>query len=193
MNPCPCGYLGEARCRCTEERVRDIGHACRGRCSIASICTSRCRGPRRRRWRARRPGRRARGRESRQRGAPASARAGGLSERAARRARGDTPLCTRTRRFRAAPARGEASRSVGAGLPSLSQAARSIADIASADRIDVAHVSEALSLRSPDRPRPVTDGVPPARTRHCSVSRPPTAVGAREAKFSCTAHAPYGA
>jgi magnesium chelatase family protein len=22
MNPCPCGYLGEARCRCTEEQVR---------------------------------------------------------------------------------------------------------------------------------------------------------------------------
>jgi magnesium chelatase family protein len=22
MNPCPCGYLGESRCRCTEEQVR---------------------------------------------------------------------------------------------------------------------------------------------------------------------------
>lgn len=22
MNPCPCGYLGQARCHCTEEQVR---------------------------------------------------------------------------------------------------------------------------------------------------------------------------
>ena len=45
MNPCPCGWLGDAsgRCRCAPDQVARYRGRCRGRCSIASTLRSTCR------------------------------------------------------------------------------------------------------------------------------------------------------
>jgi len=155
MNPCPCGYLGEARCRCTEERVaryrsrvsgpvldridlhievprpapEALASAPTGETSIA--VASRVSAARLRQLE----------------------RAGCLNARLG--VREVTRHCALERAAsellqRAAKHLGLSARACHRCL----KLARSIADIASADRIDVAHVSEALSLRSPDRPPP---------------------------------------
>ena len=55
MNPCPCGFCGDAmrECRCTPQQIAALSRAaCRVRCAIASISPSTCRRCRRRRSRA---------------------------------------------------------------------------------------------------------------------------------------------
>ena len=154
MNPCPCGYLGEARCRCRRSACCAIARGCRVRCSIASICTWKCHARRRRCCRRRRMERRAsRFRRAWLRRARCSSSARTSSTRSWGRASWHAIVRWSAQRPKLLATRGDATGIVGARMSSLSEAGAYVADLAGAVRIEVAHIGEALSLRCLDRQR----------------------------------------
>jgi len=152
MNPCPCGYLGEARCRCTEERVARYRARISGplldridlhvevprpppealvgapQGETSEIVAERVAAARARQLeRAGCLNARLEPRELR-RWCTIESTAAALLERAARQLGLSARACHRCIKL-----------------------ARSIADLAGAERLEIAHVSEALSLRCLDR------------------------------------------
>jgi magnesium chelatase family protein len=151
MNPCPCGYLGEARCRCTEERVARYRSRVSG--PLLDRIDLHVEVPR--------PAPEAlAGAPTGETSAVVTARVGTARRRQLERARclnarltarELTRHCVLDRAasellLRAAKQLGLSARACHRCL----KLARSIADLAGIDRLDVTHVSEALSLRSPD-------------------------------------------
>jgi magnesium chelatase family protein len=155
MNPCPCGYLGEARCRCSEERVARYRARVSGplldRIDLhvqvprppPEVLAGEADGE---------PSAEVAERVARARGIQL-ARAGCLNARLGPRdlARHCVPeRAAGTLLERAATQLGFSARACHRSL----QVARTIADLAGDERLTITHVSEALGLRCLDRQQP---------------------------------------
>lgn len=153
MNPCPCGYLGEARCRCTPEQVARY----RGRVSgpLLDRIDIRIEAPA--------------PREQDLLAAPPSESSSAIHARVfgartrqqARQGKPNARLEAReTERYCAPDAAGERLLREAIARLGLSarayhrvlRVARSIADLAGAERLEAAHVAEAVQYRRPGAP-----------------------------------------
>jgi magnesium chelatase family protein len=155
MNPCPCGYLGEARCRCHEERVARYRSRVSG--PLLDRIDMHLEVPRP-------PPEALAAAPSGEASAAVAERVTAARERQLARAGRlnaalgpreisrdcDAELAARELLSRAAAQLGLSARACHRCL----KVARSIADLAGANRLGVAHVSEALSLRCLDRRQP---------------------------------------
>jgi magnesium chelatase family protein len=153
MNPCPCGYLGDAerRCACGQEQVRRYRARVSGRWWTGSICTSKCRDwrigccaatPRRKQRHGAGPGLR------RPRPAIAARR---QTQQRLEHPRDRTPLHAERGRSSLLEHALERLGLSPRAYHRILKVARTIADLAGSDGIKTPHLTEAISYRALDR------------------------------------------